>query len=64
MEDQAQRAEREAALVQALVDLKAATEARRRLDPDAPEWRAVLRREREAMDRVKELVSALDRPGV
>jgi hypothetical protein len=64
MGDQAQRSEREAELVQALVDLKAATEARRRLDADAPDWRAVLRREREAMDRVKELVSALDRPSV
>ena len=46
-----------------MVDLKAATEARRRLGADAPEWRAVLRREREAMDRVKELVRALDHPG-
>jgi hypothetical protein len=49
-------AELEAALAQALVDLKAATEARRRLPPRSPEVVDAVRRERKVMERIERLL--------
>ena len=54
-------AEREKALAQALVDLKAATEARRRLPARSPDLVRTVRREREAMERIQRLVVQLRR---
>jgi hypothetical protein len=50
------RAEEEAALVQALADLKAATEARRNLPADSSDLPEAVRREREVMERIWTLV--------
>jgi hypothetical protein len=55
------RAEQEDALVRALADLKAATKARRKVRADSPELLPALRREREVMERIWELVEGLDR---
>jgi hypothetical protein len=52
-------AEREKALAQALVDLKSATEDRRRLDIRSPDLLTAIQREREAMERVQRLVERL-----
>lgn len=46
-------------LAQALVDLKAATAARRGLTPGSPDLFAAVRREREAMERSERLIFAL-----
>jgi hypothetical protein len=54
-------AEREEALAQALVDLKAATEARRRLPARSPDFVQAVRREREAMERIQRLIVLLRR---
>jgi hypothetical protein len=54
-------AELEAALAQALVELKAATEARRRIPARSPDLVDAVRREREAMERVERLIVALRR---
>lgn len=54
-------AEREGALAQALIDLKAATEARRRLPPRSPDLVQAVRREREAMERIQRLIVLLRR---
>jgi hypothetical protein len=52
-------AERETALAQALVDLKSATEERRRLDIRSPDLLRAVQKEREAMERVQRLVEVL-----
>jgi len=54
-------AEREKALAQALVDLKAATEARRRLPARSPDFLQAVRTEREAMERIQRLIVLLRR---
>jgi hypothetical protein len=54
-------AELEAALAQALADLKAATEARRRMAARSPDLVDAVRREREAMERVERLIVPLRR---
>ena len=54
-------AEREEALAQALVDLKAATEARRRLLARSPDFVQAVRREHEAMERIQRLIVLLRR---
>ena len=54
-------AEREEALVQALADLKAATEARRRLPARSPDFVEAVRTEREAMERIQRLIVLLRR---
>jgi len=54
-------AELEAALAQALVELKAATEARRRIPARSPDLVDAVRREREAMERVERLIVPLRR---
>jgi len=53
----------EDALVQALADLKAATEARRKLRADSAEFVAAIGREREAMERIWTLVEKKGRAG-
>lgn len=50
------RAEQEDALVRALADLRAASEARRNLPADSPDLLAAVRREREVMERIWALV--------
>ena len=52
-------AEREEALAQALVDLKAATEARHRLPARSLDLVEAVRREREAMERIQRLIAML-----
>jgi hypothetical protein len=54
-------AEREEALAQALVDLKAATEARRRLPAGSPDFVQAVRVEREAMERIQRLIDLMRR---
>jgi hypothetical protein len=54
-------AEREQALAQALADLKAATEARRRLPAGSPDFVQAVRAEREAMERIQRLIVLLRR---
>jgi hypothetical protein len=54
-------AEREKALAQALVDLKAATEARRRLPARSPDFVKAVRVEREAMERIQRLIDLMRR---
>ena len=61
MGDSQTDAEREQALAQALLDLKAATEARRRLPPRSPDLVQAVRTEREAMERIQRLIVALRR---
>ena len=56
-------AELEAALARALVDLKAATGARRRLPPRSPDLVDAIRMEREAMERIERLIVRLRRDG-
>ena len=53
----------EDALVQALADLKAATEARRKLRADSPEFVSAIGREREAIERIWTLVEKKGRAG-
>jgi hypothetical protein len=48
-------------LVQALADLKEATERRRSLAHGSPELLSALQRERRAMEQVRDLVERLDR---
>jgi hypothetical protein len=52
-------AELEKALAQALVDLKAATEARRRLPARSPDLLQAVRVEREVMERIERLIVLL-----
>ena len=52
-------AEREEALAQALVDLKAATQARRRLHARSPDLVQAVRREREVMERIQRLIEQM-----
>jgi hypothetical protein len=54
-------AELEVALAQALVELKAATAARRRLPPRSPDLVDAVRSEREAMERIEGLIVRLRR---
>jgi hypothetical protein len=54
-------AEREEALAQALVELKAATEARRRLPDRSPDLVQAVRREREVMERIQRLIVLMGR---
>jgi hypothetical protein len=54
-------AEQEEALAQALVDLKAAPEARRRLPARSPGLVQAVRRERETMERIQRLIILLRR---
>ena len=54
-------AELEKALAQALVDLKAATEARRRLPARSPDLLQAVRVEREVMERIQRLIVLLGR---
>ena len=63
MADADPRDEQEDALVRALADLKAATEARRKLRADSPDLLPALRHERHVMERIRELVEGLDRRG-
>ena len=49
----------EKALAQALVDLKAATEARRRLPARSPDLLQAVRVEREVMERIERLIVLL-----
>jgi hypothetical protein len=51
----------EEALARALVDLKAATEARRRLPARSPDLVQAVHTEREAMERIQELIVVLRR---
>jgi hypothetical protein len=53
--------ELEKALAQALVDLKAATEARRRLPVRSPDLLQAVRTEREVMERIQQLIELLKR---
>lgn len=53
--------EQEDALVRALADLKVATEQRRSLDPGSADLLRALKRERLAMERVRDLVEGLDK---
>jgi hypothetical protein len=55
------RAELDAALARALWDLKLATEARRKLYATSPGVLEAVRHEREAMERIQELVERLGR---
>ena len=52
-------AELEKALAQALVDLKAATEARRRLPARSPDLLQAVRVEREVMEHIERLIVLL-----
>ena len=52
-------AELEKALAQALVDLKAATEARRHLPARSPDLLQAVRVEREVMERIERLIVLL-----
>jgi hypothetical protein len=54
-------AEREEALAQALVDLKAATEARRRLPARSPDLVQAVRTEGEVMERIQRLIVLMRR---
>src|SRR6186997_794781 len=56
-------AELEAALARALVGLKAATAARRRLPPRSPDLVDAIRIERDAMERIERLIVRLPRDG-
>ena len=56
-------AEREEALAEALVDLKAATEARRRLPAWSPDLVQAVRSEREVMERIQRLIVLMRRDG-
>jgi hypothetical protein len=56
-------AELEEALAEALVGLKAATEARRRLPARSPDLVQAVHTEREAMERIQELIILLRREG-
>jgi hypothetical protein len=51
----------ERALARALVDLKAATEARRRLPAGSPDLVQAVRTERAAMERIQDLIILLRR---
>jgi hypothetical protein len=53
--------EQEDSLVRALADLKVATEQRRSLDHGSPDLLAALKRERLAMELVRDLVEGLDK---
>ena len=59
MEEVEGRAELGAALARALADLKLATEARREQTPTSPGLLQAVRREREVMERIQELVERL-----
>jgi hypothetical protein len=54
-------ADREEALAQALVELKAATEVRRRLPARSPDLVQAVRREREVMERIQRLIVLMRR---
>jgi len=54
-------AEGEKALAQALVDLKAATEVRRRLPARSPDLVEAVRQEREVMEHIRRLIVLLGR---
>jgi hypothetical protein len=54
-------AQLEKALARALVDLKAATEARRRLPARSPDLVQAVRTERAAMERIQDLIILLRR---
>ena len=59
--DDAERARKiEDALAQALSDLKLATDARRKLNPDSTGVLHALRREREVMEHIQGLIEQLD----
>lgn len=54
-------AELEKALAQALLDLRAATQARRRLPARSPDLLQAVRTEREVMERIQRLIVLLGR---
>jgi hypothetical protein len=54
-------ADREEALAQALVELKAATEVRRRLPARSPDLVQAVRTEREVMERIQRLIVLMRR---